>query len=87
LMVSSFRYYSFKEFNLGERIPFTKVILIPAVFVLISLNPPIVMFVLFAFYAATGPVTGLYRVWRRRSPDTDLDKVADVEPQKDDKSA
>ncbi|MDH3646190.1 MAG: phosphatidylcholine/phosphatidylserine synthase [Gammaproteobacteria bacterium] len=66
LMVSNFRYYSFKEFNLGERIPFTQVILIPAVFVLISLNPPIVMFVLFAFYATTGPILGSYRLLRRR---------------------
>lgn len=66
LMVSNFRYYSFKEFNLGERIPFTKVILIPAVFMLISINPPIVMFVLFAGYAMTGPVFGVYRTLRRK---------------------
>lgn len=65
LMVSNFRYYSFKEFNLGERIPFTKVILIPAVFMLISINPPIVMVVLFAGYALTGPVFSLYRMRRR----------------------
>lgn len=66
LMVSNFRYYSFKEFNLSERIPFTKVLLIPAVFVLISLNPPVVLFVLFAGFALTGPVFGVYRLLRRR---------------------
>ena len=66
LMVSNFRYYSFKEFNLGERIPFTKVILIPAVFVLISLNPPVVMFLMFAVYALAGPIFSCYRRLRRR---------------------
>ncbi len=66
LMVSSFRYYSFKEFNLGERIPFTKVLLIPAIFVLISLNPPVVLFGLFAGFAATGLVYTAWRWLRRR---------------------
>ncbi|MBT8135828.1 MAG: phosphatidylcholine/phosphatidylserine synthase [Gammaproteobacteria bacterium] len=66
LMVSSLRYYSFKEFNLGERIPFTQVILIPAVFMLISLNPPVVLFGMFAGFALTGPLYALYRLMRRR---------------------
>jgi len=67
LMVSNFRYYSFKELNLGERIPFTQVLMIPAIFVLISLNPPIVLFVLFSFYALTGPIYAGYRFVRRRN--------------------
>lgn len=66
LMISGFRYYSFKEFNLGERIRFTQVMMIPAVFVLISLNPPVVLFALFAIYAATGPVFSVFRLLRRR---------------------
>lgn len=66
LMVSGFHYYSFKEINLGERIRFTRVMVIPAVFVLISLNPPVVLFSLFALFALSGPVFSAYRFVRRR---------------------
>lgn len=66
LMVSGFRYYSFKDLNLGERIRFTQVMAIPAVFVLISLNPPVVLFLLFLAYGTSGPLFSLFRFLRRR---------------------
>lgn len=66
LMVSGFHYYSFKEINLGERIRFTRVMAIPAIFVLISLNPPVVLFALFTLFALSGPVFSAYRMIRRR---------------------
>jgi len=67
LMVSRFAYYSGKDLNLSGRIPFGYVLLIPAVFILISLNPPTVLFTLFFVYAASGPVLeGWRRVRRRR---------------------
>ena len=65
LMVSSFRYYSFKEFNLGERVPFGNLLLIPLVFVIIPLNPPGILFGLFLAYTLSGPVVAIWR-WRRR---------------------
>jgi CDP-diacylglycerol---serine O-phosphatidyltransferase len=58
LMVSRLAYYSGKDFNLGERIPFGYVLLIPAVFILISLNPPTVLFLLFFGYAVSAPADG-----------------------------
>ena len=64
LMVSRFRYYSFKEVELGRRIPFTYLIGIVLIFILISLDPPIVFLALFGAYAASGPI---YWVWRRRT--------------------
>lgn len=64
LMVSRFRYYSFKEVNLGRRIPFTYLIGIVLIFILISLNPPTVFLALFGAYAASGPI---YTLWRRRA--------------------
>lgn len=64
LMVSNFRYYSFKEINFGRRIPFTWLLGIPLIFMLISLDPPSVFLVLFGTYAASGPVLWY---WRRRS--------------------
>jgi len=64
LMVSRFRYYSFKEVNFGGRIPFTYLIGIVLIFILISLDPPVVFLILFGTYAASGP---FYWLWRRRA--------------------
>ncbi len=64
LMVSRFRYYSFKEMNPGRRIPFTYLIGIVLIFILISLDPPSVLLVLFAVYASSGPI---YWLWRKRA--------------------
>ena len=64
LMVSRFRYYSFKEVQLGRRIPFTYLIGIVLIFILISLNPPIVFLLLFGLYAGSGPA---YWLWRKRA--------------------
>jgi CDP-diacylglycerol--serine O-phosphatidyltransferase len=84
LMVSTFPFYSGKDFNLGERIPFTYLLAIPAVFMLISLDPPLVFFSLFFLYALSGPTLSLYRWMRRRRrraereerDDTDQSKAA-----------
>jgi len=64
LMVSRFRYYSFKEFNLGRRIPFTYLIGIVLIFILISIDPPTVFLALFSAYAVSGPI---YWLWRKRA--------------------
>jgi len=63
LMVSRFRYYSFKEVHLGRRIPFRYLIGIVLIFILISVDPPTVFLSLFCAYAASGPI---YWLWRRR---------------------
>lgn len=65
LMVSSFRYYSFKDINLGRKVPFAYVLAIPLIFVLISFEPPIVLFLMFFGYSLTGPLWCLWR-WTRR---------------------
>jgi CDP-diacylglycerol--serine O-phosphatidyltransferase len=64
LMVSRFRYYSFKEVTPGRRIPFTYLIGIVLIFILISLDPPSVFLLLFAVYACSGPI---YWLWRKRA--------------------
>ena len=62
LMVSNFAYYSGRNVNLGRHISFPYLLLIPAVFMLISLDPPIVLFSLIVVYTVSGPVV---TVWRR----------------------
>lgn len=64
-MVSALHYYSFKDFNLGGRVRFTHLLLIPATFMLISLNPPVILFLGFLAYACSGPALWLWRRHRR----------------------
>ena len=65
-MVSNMRYFSFKQFNVKERAPFIGVIAIVLIFVLISLDPPQVLFLLFLGYALSGPLGAVFRKVRHR---------------------
>lgn len=65
-MVSNVPFYSFKDINLRRAVPFITTILLVLVFVLISSDPPTVLFLGFLSYSLSG-----YVVWivRRRSGD------------------
>ena len=65
LMVSRLAYYSFKELSPRGRISFTYILVIPLTFVMIALNPPLVLFLIGCAYASSGPVLAAWR-WRRR---------------------
>ncbi len=62
-MVSNVPFYSFKDINLRRSVPFAVVLLIVSAFVLISLDPAIVLFLLFVAYGLSGY---LYWAWRRQ---------------------
>jgi CDP-diacylglycerol--serine O-phosphatidyltransferase len=66
LMVSNVRYYSFKEVDFKNRVPFVALFLVVLVFVVISSDPPIVLFAGFLLYAVSGPVLTLYQIRKRR---------------------
>nr|VFJ49154.1 MAG: CDP-diacylglycerol---serine O-phosphatidyltransferase [Candidatus Kentron sp. FW] len=66
LMVSNIRYYSLKEFDLKGKVPFISVLAIVLVFVMISIDPPLVLFSGFMVYAVSGPVLTLFQVRKRR---------------------
>lgn len=66
LMVSNFRYYSFKDVDLRGRIPFVRVIAMMLAFAVIFTNPPLMLFALFTAYAFSGPVVTLLLRKRRR---------------------
>jgi len=71
-MVSNFRFYSGKDINLRKSVPFMFIVLVALAFVLISADPPIVLFGLFLAYGLSGYVLGgvsLYRRWRGAAPD------------------
>ena len=64
LMVSNVRYRSFKDLDLRGRVPFVAILAVPLAFVLIVLDPPQVLFFVFAAYVASGPVDWLLRLRR-----------------------
>ena len=66
LMVSNFRYHSFKGLDLKGKVPFVTVLAIVFVLVLISTYPPPIIFGLFAAYALSGPTLTLMQLRRRR---------------------
>ena len=66
LMVSNIRYHSFKDLDLRGRMPFVTGVIVVLVFVLVSINPPQVLFMLALAYALSGPVLTLVQLHRRR---------------------
>lgn len=65
LMVSNIGYYSFKDFSLTRRVRFTTVLPVLLIFVAVAINPPLVLFLVFLLYSASGLLLSLLR-WRRR---------------------
>ncbi|WP_100643351.1 CDP-diacylglycerol--serine O-phosphatidyltransferase [Alteromonas facilis] len=56
LMVSNFKYNSFKEVNWSGKVPFVALLLIMLVFVIVATEPALVLFIVFALYALAGPI-------------------------------
>jgi CDP-diacylglycerol--serine O-phosphatidyltransferase len=56
LMVSPFDYDSFKGISVSGRISFTYALALPLVFILVAMDPPLVLFLLAFVYALSGPV-------------------------------
>jgi CDP-diacylglycerol---serine O-phosphatidyltransferase len=66
LMVSSIRYYSFKEVDFKGKVPVFAVLIVVLFYVVVSYDPPAVLFTGFALYAISGPVLTGYLLWRCR---------------------
>ena len=66
LMVSNFRYYSFKEIDIRRRVPFVVIIAIVLALALVSTNPQLMLFAIFSGYAVSGPLWTLIELRRRR---------------------
>lgn len=56
LMVSNFKYNSFKEVNWNGKVPFVALLLILLIFVVVATEPALVLFIVFSLYALAGPV-------------------------------
>ena len=67
LMMSKFRYLSFKDVHPGRRLRFAQLLAIPLVIIVIAIEPPLTIFLLFVIYASSGPVEWLWRKRRRHT--------------------
>ncbi len=66
LMVSNMRYYSFKTIDFKGKVPFFFLLVAVLIFVLVTIDPPKVLFLVFAGYAVSGLVTTAWMLMRRR---------------------
>ena len=69
LMVSKFSYWAGKELNIRGRIPWVYALLIPLIYVLVSLAP-VSLFAFFGAYALHAPLYWMLRKLRRKRRDT-----------------
>ncbi|XSG85217.1 MAG: CDP-diacylglycerol--serine O-phosphatidyltransferase [Methylohalobius sp. ZOD2] len=64
LMVSNFRYYSFKDIDIRGRVPFVVIILVMLGFAVVFTNPQLMLVLIFSGYAVSGPLLTL--IWLRQ---------------------
>lgn len=65
LMVSSLRYYSFKEFNLRNQNPFNVLVAIILVGIVIFYRPNVLLFLFFIPYVFSGPVVSIIHHYKK----------------------
>ncbi|MFD2097250.1 CDP-diacylglycerol--serine O-phosphatidyltransferase [Corallincola platygyrae] len=62
LMVSNFRYHSFKDVDWKGKVSFVAILVVVLIFVVVATNPALVLFAIFLLYAISGPVVTLRSV-------------------------
>lgn len=63
LMVSTIPYYSFKDIDLKNHVPFVAVLALLLIFLGISVYPPMVLLVAFGLFVISGPILWLRHRW------------------------
>ncbi|WP_434983276.1 CDP-diacylglycerol--serine O-phosphatidyltransferase [Vreelandella zhaodongensis] len=61
LMVSNIRYYSFKDLDFKKPVPFVVLLAVVLGFVMISVEPSVMLLLLFGAYVCSGPVLAVMR--------------------------
>lgn len=64
LMVSTFRYWSFKEVDFARRRPFGTLVVVVLGLLIVATHPQLMLFALFGLYALSGPAR---RLWTRKA--------------------
>jgi len=68
LMVSTFKYYGFKDIELFRRKPFRWLVIAILLLIVIAYEPEYTLFGLFFAYFISGPILSLVLLYRRRHP-------------------
>ncbi|WP_440876649.1 CDP-diacylglycerol--serine O-phosphatidyltransferase [Thalassotalea sp. PLHSN55] len=79
LMVSNFRYNSFKDVDWKGKVNFIVVLLIVLVFVVVAASPAELLLAIFVLYACSGPVTTIRSVKRLKLEHVVGDDTADAD--------
>ncbi len=77
LMVSNFRFHSFKEIDFHGKVPFIAMVLVMLGFAVVLTHPPTVLFLLFLAYAISGPLLTLTKLREKKSQRQASDESAD----------
>ncbi|MEI7950331.1 MAG: CDP-diacylglycerol--serine O-phosphatidyltransferase [Gammaproteobacteria bacterium] len=67
LMVINVRYYSFKELDFKNPVPFFLILVIVFVIVVVSWHPPTMLFLMAVSYAISGPLMAIYLKRKKKS--------------------
>jgi CDP-diacylglycerol--serine O-phosphatidyltransferase len=67
-MVTSVPFYSFKDINFRRSVPFWGVLVIVVALILVSANPPLVLFGLFVAYSLSGYAMWVWKLRKGRAP-------------------
>ncbi len=71
MMVSNISYYSFKDIDFQNKVPFVAMLVVVLIFVFAAIDPPKALFGCFMIYALSGPVISLLRRFKKRNrPDS-----------------
>jgi len=88
MMVSNTRFSSFKELNLKDKVPFVTLLVVVLIFVVITIKPAMILFLIFLTYAISGPVITLLtlkktRAMRKSHKDTENSEEENTEEKND----
>ncbi len=67
-MVTSIHFYSFKDLNFRRSVPFWAALVMVLLLILVSANPPIVLFGIFVAYSVSGYIMWIWNYRGSRSP-------------------
>jgi CDP-diacylglycerol--serine O-phosphatidyltransferase len=80
LMVSNFKYYSFKDPEMIKRQPFGFLVFAVILLIVIAAEPVLMLFVLFMCYIVSGPITFIMTLPRRRRLEKAIHKSHGIHP-------
>jgi len=76
LMVLNVHYLSFKDMDFKNRVPFFVILMVILLFVIVSWDPPVVLFVIAILYALSGPALTFHQYRKKLSKVDLVDKAA-----------